>query len=499
MSELLDPLRSALNGRSPILYICTPEEDRVTEMLETLLPEYAPGGKVSAWTCTTGLIPAPQDDKDTRDPVAALRQVTDEPGEGFYVFKDLSEFIEKPEVTRALRNAYHGLLNKQRTFIVIVSPVLVIPQLLEREISRIILPLPTVEDLVQYLGGILAGSPQVTLPPETLSEIALSLRGLTLQESGHVMHRILRSPSITTQNALELIFAEKKALADRANFLEFVPNRTKIEDVGGLSYMKEWALKRKGLFTQEAVKTGQPVPKGILIMGISGCGKSLSAKAISCLWRVPLFRLDMNLVFSGLFGNPEASFHRTLKTIESIAPAVLWIDEIENALGLTVDEATPEQSLIFSSFLTWMQERPPLVFVAATANRIERLPAEIIRKGRFDEVFFCDLPSVSDRQEIIEIHLRINGSNLGGDDVERILALTDGWTGAEIEQAIISARVQARSEDRDLTFKDVLFCAGRMVPLSQTMAEQISAIRNWAYNRASRASKEKPRQHIPGL
>lgn len=499
MSDWLEPFHAALSGRSPIIYVCTPEEDRVTEILKSLLPEFAPSGALTEWTCTTGLLPPPKGAGDTRDPVAAINAIIESPADGFYIMKDLSEFIEKPEVTRALRNAYRKLEQHQRTCIVIVSPILVIPGSMEREICRIDLPLPSVEDLVKHISTILAGAPQVTFPPETLSEIALSLRGLTLQEAGHVMHRILRWPNVTTQNALQLIFEEKKTLADRAGFLEFVPNRTRIDDVGGLSYMKEWAMKRRGLFTQDAVKTGQPVPKGILIMGISGCGKSLCAKAIACLWRVPLFRLDMNLVFSGLYGNPEASFHRTLRTIEAIAPAVLWIDEIENALGLTIDQATPEQSLIFSSFLTWMQERPPLVFVAATANRIEKLPAEIIRKGRFDEVFFCDLPAQNERREIIEIHLRMNGAKLSAEDVDKILMLTDRWTGAEIEQAIISARVESRSQGRDLTFNDVMFCAGRMVPLSQTMAEQISAIRNWAYNRATRASKERPSQYIPGM
>jgi SpoVK/Ycf46/Vps4 family AAA+-type ATPase len=203
-------------------------------------------------------------------------------------------------------------------------------------------------------------------------------------------------------------------------------------------------------------------------------------------------------VFSGLFGSPEAAFHRALKTIESVAPAVLWIDEVENALGMTADTNTIEQQLTLSTFLTWMQERPPLVFVTATANRIESLPAEIIRKGRFDEVFFCDLPGEDERREIISIHMRHQGADPAQLDPERLLYATRGWSGAEIEQAIIAARVDARDVGREMTLDDIRRHTSRMVPLSRTMEEQIKAIRSWSFNRALRASKEPPRSMIPG-
>jgi SpoVK/Ycf46/Vps4 family AAA+-type ATPase len=284
----------------------------------------------------------------------------------------------------------------------------------------------------------------------------------------------------------------------KTGFLEFVPNRLDPDNIGGLDVLKEWVMKRHDLFTEEAVEKGLPTPKGILMMGISGCGKSLSAKAIASIWRVPLFRLDMNLVFSGLYGSPETAFHRALRAIESVAPAVLWIDEIENALGMTSETLTVEQSLTFSSFLTWMQERPPLVFVAATANRIQSLPAEVIRKGRFDEVFFCDLPNSDERKEIIRIHLRLNGVDPDTVEIDRLLYSTEGWSGAEIEQAVIAARIDAHREGVKVTLEHIRNHTVRMVPLSTTMAEQIAAIRNWVYNRATRASREKPRTMLPG-
>jgi SpoVK/Ycf46/Vps4 family AAA+-type ATPase len=224
------------------------------------------------------------------------------------------------------------------------------------------------------------------------------------------------------------------------------------------------------------------------MMGVSGCGKSLAVKTISSLWNIPLFRLDMNLVFSGLYGSPEEAFHRALKTIEAVAPAVLWIDEIENALGL--DETGQKiASHIFSSFLTWMQEKPPLIFIAATANKIQALPAEIIRKGRFDEVFFCDLPTAVEREEIFRIHLARNGAVLDDYDFKMLQVMTDGWNGAEIEQAVISARTDAFYEKRPFSQRDLSNVIARIVPLSDTMEQQIKSIRSWAFSRATPASK----------
>jgi SpoVK/Ycf46/Vps4 family AAA+-type ATPase len=340
--------------------------------------------------------------------------------------------------------------------------------------------------------------PGLVIPENMRSSLALALKGLTLDEAGHVMHRILGGGSVAEKDVFNEIFAEKKMLLRKTGFLEFIPNRLDIDAIGGLEILKDWVAKRKDLFTQSAVSAGLPVPKGVLVMGISGCGKSMSAKAIASIWRVPLFRLDMNLVFSGLYGSPEIAFHRALRAIESIAPAVLWIDEIESALGMTSEQLTVEQSLTFSSFLTWMQERPPLVFVAATANRIERLPAEIIRKGRFDEVFFCDLPSDDERREIIRIHLKLNGIDPGTINIERLLLSTEGWSGSEIEQAIIAARIDALREGVPVTLDHIRYHTTRMVPLSTTMAEQIAAIKSWVFNRATRASREKPRTMMQG-
>jgi hypothetical protein len=495
MKTIVEEIQAAITGRHPLLYLMSAEEDRVIRALEQLAPRLADDARVRTWTCVDGLEGS---EGDTRSPVDALRVVLSDRCPGFYVFKDLPDFIESPEVVRALRNAYHTLKEIPQTRLVILSPIMKIPELLQKETCLIELSLPAPQELLDHVLALQDAYPGASLPEELYATVSLALRGLTLNEASHVMHRVYAGGAMGPRDILNEIFAEKELLLRKAGYLEYVPNRYTVDDIGGLHVLKDWAMKRRDLFTQTAVDAGLPVPRGILIMGISGCGKSMCAKAIASLWNVPLFRLDMNLVFSGLYGSPEAAFHRALKAIESVAPAVLWIDEVENALGMTNDATTAEQSLTFSTFLTWMQERPPLVFVAATANRIESLPAEIIRKGRFDEVFFCDLPGEEERREIIAIHLRNNGADLGEVPPERLLYATRGWSGAEIEQAIVSARIDAHQLGRPLTLDDIRQHTARMVPLSRTMEEQIKAIRSWSFNRAMKASRDTPRSMIPG-
>ena len=495
MSTMIDEIRAAVNGQRSLIYLQTHEEDRIIEALHQLAKECFDKGKVSSWSCTDGLDSAKG--RDTLDPAEALKTIVGSPHEGFYVMKDLSGFIQRQEVIRGLRNAYHEFSTDAKTYVVILSPVRVIPDSLDKEMCLVEVPLPDGHELLAHVLKVKESYPDVEIPESFHSEMSLALRGLTLREAGHLMHRVFKGGDVTEDQILNQIFQEKKWLLRKAGYLEFIPQRLDLNMIGGLEVLKEWVAKRHDLFTQEAVDSGLPVPRGVLIMGISGCGKSLSAKAIASLWRVPLFRLDMNLVFSGMYGSPEEAFHRAMKAIESVAPAVLWIDEIENALGMTSDTTTAEQALTFSSFLTWMQERPPLVFIAATANKIETLPAEIIRKGRFDEVFFCDLPGDDERAAIWRIHLELNEIDPDTIEIHRLLHPTRGWTGAEIEQAVIAARIDALQEKREVRFDDLVRHAIRMVPLSTTMAEQIRAIRSWSHNRATLASKAKPKSMVP--
>ena len=488
MSRLEEQVLRAVQGRNPLIYLHTAEEERVVDGLTPMVERCFPGGSLTTWSCVRGLEPAVEG-VDTRDPVVALQYMIARPRRGFYVMKDLSGFMNDPRVLRGLREAYFAFCRGYQSAIVLISQAATVPESLEKEVYYIELDAPSSEELLARVMAIEKQFPGASLPAEIKPQVILALRGLTLTEVGHVMYRVF-STGATGHKILDEIFIEKGMLAKKAGFLEFIPLKFDTSVVGGLENVKTWADKRKKLFNQESVNAGLPIPKGILIMGVSGCGKSLLAKAIAGLWSVPLFRLNMSLIYSGLYGSPEAAFHRALSTIESIAPAILWIDEMESSLSTAKEAATP-QSMIFSEFLTWMQEKPPLIFVAATANRIEMLPAEIIRKGRFDQVFFCDLPNADERAQIIKIHLARTGADPKNFDISRLLGCMNGWSGAEIEQAIVATSIEAHQAGRPMTIDDIWLQTYNMVPLSTTMAEQVNVIRDWAYKRATPASVKK--------
>jgi hypothetical protein len=495
MKDIAAEIESAMQAKYPLIYVHTAEEDRIMDALRTLVKRDMPKGSISVWTSVAGLDSCGAG--DTVDPVKALCAILKNPHDGFYVMKDLAAFMKNPDLVRVLRDAYYELSKTARSFIIIMSPVLFIPDELERELTLVDVPLPTTKEYMAEARRLEREYPDSNIPDELYAQVAMALRGLTLREAGHVMHGVLGDGNVTRDNIFSKIFSEKEKSLRKFGVLQYIPNRVEMENIGGLDVLRDWVMKRKDLFTQEAADARLPVPKGVLIMGVSGCGKSMCCKAVASLWNVPLFRLDMNMVFSGMYGNPHAAFHRALSGIESVAPAVLWIDEVENALGMTTTTHTSEQTLTFSSFLTWMQERPPLVFVAATANRIESLPAEIIRKGRFDEVFFCDLPTEEERRAIIEIHLKLNGVDRKNVDPGGLLYLTREWSGAEIEQAVVAAKIEAHHEGRSPTLDDIKARMREMVPLSTTMAEQIRAIREWSRYRAKPASKLPPRSMMP--
>lgn len=483
MNTLDNQIQKSLKARHPILFLHSPEEDRVIRSLTRVA---GPETRIRTWSCTRGLDES--DDQDTTDPSAALKKLTTDPQPGFFVFKDLTPFMEDPGLIRCLRDAYYTLRSVRGAHLFILSPVFCVPESLAKNIYVIEIPPPSTEDLVELTKGIVQEYTDREVPDSLFNDIALSLKGITMYEAEHVLHGVLSGSKLSRATLLDEIRDTKKTIAAGAGYLEYVPSDRKLDHVGGLTYLKTWITERSTIFNQQSVDSGLPIPRGILIMGVSGCGKSLCAKVVANIWKVPLFRLDMNVIFSNIYGNPEAAFHRALRNIESLAPAVLWIDEIENGLGFT-EKTNSIQSHIFSAFLTWMQEKPPLVFVAATANRIEILPAELIRKGRFDQVFFVDLPDEEERQELFRIHLKNNGADPESFRMKSLMLETHGWNGAEIEQVVIAARIRAHKENRKFDTSDITDLARMMVPLSRTMKEQIKILKDWAWDRAAPASK----------
>jgi SpoVK/Ycf46/Vps4 family AAA+-type ATPase len=321
---------------------------------------------------------------------------------------------------------------------------------------------------------------------DAVTPIARALQGLTLDDADHAVRRALAQKNVLDESSIPMLLEEKRLLVNRAGFIEYIPTESGLDNIGGLQIMKNWLIDRRKLFLLRDKISAEIVPKGVLVMGISGCGKSLSIKAIASCFELPLYRIDMIGVFSGMFGKPEAAFARACHMLESMAPAVVWFDEIEAGINAQAKEG--ELGRIFAFFLTWMQEKARGLFVGATANRIDLLPAEMIRKGRFDEVFFVDLPTDEERLEIVRVHLAHRTVDTAGFNLEPMKKFTRGWTGAEIEQCVVSALTTAQLQDRLVTAEDLLNATASIVPLSKTMKEQVDHIRNWAFDRAVRAS-----------
>jgi SpoVK/Ycf46/Vps4 family AAA+-type ATPase len=418
----------------------------------------------------------------TSTPRDALDFIASHTGAAIFHLKDFHEPLrESAQTRRRLRDLYESCAAHGK-FVVISAPVRFIPEELERSVMYLDLRPPDHLEMVEFLRAEYAGTSD-----DTLEQIAGALLGLTLDEARYAVRRALAVHPQLGAESIPVLIEEKRMLVSRTGVIEFIADPTTIQDVGGIEVLKSWLIERRKLFEIRDRLTAEIVPKGILLMGIPGCGKSLCVKAIAQTFQLPLYRIDMIEIFSGRHGKPEGAFVEACKLMEDLSPAVLWFDEIE--MGITSTETAGEQGRVFAFFLTWMQEKAKGLFVAATANRVDLLPAEMIRKGRFDEVFFVDLPSEEERIEIFKIHLSRRGLDPAKFQIEQLTEFTTGWAGAEIEQCVVSAVTKARLAGSELTDRDLITTAVKIVPLSRTMHEQINHIRAWAFERAVRASK----------
>jgi SpoVK/Ycf46/Vps4 family AAA+-type ATPase len=484
-SRAAKTIREVFESGRPLTYIRSPEEERVGKALREVGLRLFASTPVPVWTwsLTQGMHREGEAaEPDTHAPRGALDFIAAHKDAAIFHLKDFHEPLrESPEIRRRFRDLYESCRD-QRKFVVISSPVRSIPEEIERSIMFLELRPPDLIELVQFLREEV----QDDTSDEIFHELALALQGLTLDEARYALRRALAANERLGPESLPALLEEKRLLINRKGFLEYIADGTSLGEIGGLEGLKKWLLERRKLFQLRDSLDNEIVPKGILMMGIPGCGKSLSVKAIAAYFRLPLYRVDMIEIFSGRHGKPEGAFVEACRMMEDMAPAVLWFDEIE--MGITSTEASGEQGRIFAFFLTWMQEKAPGLFVAATANRIDLLPAEMIRKGRFDEVFFVDLPIDDERIEIFKIHLSRRGVDSARFNLQQLKDITNGWTGAEIEQCVVSALTKARLADREVTERDLIDVAVKIVPLSRTMKEQITHIRGWAFERAVRAS-----------
>lgn len=493
MSNSIQDIKASITSGQPVTQIVSYEEKRVENALRQFAKQIFGSDLMTVWDINTGLARGNLIIPDTQNPVSAFDHIISKENAGFFVFRDLPPLLNGSlPLQRKLRDVYYELKNSKR-FVFILSPDDQFPDVLKKELDVVFFNLPEYDELEalagRYLDSHRQGGRTVNLKPDQVKELIIALQGLTLDEAYKALKKAYSGKSIIDEEGIPFIHQEKKRLILKDGVLEYFPHRFTMDDMGGLDQLKDWLSKRQKAFTKEAQEYGLQRPKGILAMGVSGCGKSLSAKVISSQWNLPLFRLDMNLVYSGMSGSPELVFARALKTMDSVAPAILWLDEIES--GISDKQGDSASSRILGYFLTWMQEHTSDVFVAATANRIDLLPAELLRRGRFDQIFFIDLPTRREREEIFTIHLKKTHNETRDFNIPQLAQITKGWSGSEIEQAIISAMFEAFNENRKLSEDDLFVIFGSSVPLSTTMEEQIKKIRSWAHNRAVRATKDK--------
>ncbi|HIK46605.1 MAG TPA: AAA family ATPase [Leptolyngbyaceae cyanobacterium M65_K2018_010] len=497
-----EDLNVLVQAQYPLIYLVTFEEERAEQTIATVARQLSKeqDGKTSlrvyTWTMTRGMVEygtsgnGPQH-SNTVSPEAAVEWVIRQREPGIYIFKDLHPFKDSPAVTRCLRDAIASLKGTLKT-IVLMSPVQEIPIELEKEVVVLDFPLPDMAELDEVLSTELNRARGSSITTEDREKLLKAALGLTRDEAEKVYRKARVVAKRLTSEEVDIVLSEKKQLIRRNGILEFMDVDETIDVVGGLEELKHWLKQRSDAFTERAREYGLPQPKGMLILGVPGCGKSLIAKTTSRLWGLPLLRLDLGRVYDGsTVGRSEANLRNALRTAESISPAILFIDEIDKAFAGGVGSSDSDggtSSRIFGTFLTWMQEKTSPVFVMATANRVERLPSEFLRKGRFDEIFFVDLPNSEERKDIFQIHLRKRRRDIDRFDLDQLTKVCDGFSGAEIEQGLISAMYEAFAQGREFTQLDIIAAIRATLPLSKTMSEQVTALRDWARQRARPAA-----------
>lgn len=516
LSPFQGTLRELIRARHPVLLVETQEPDRVVDAIEDLVAKGTiPRGRaIKMYTLTNGLHARGAAAGKRVIPEEALLEAIKAPEPTIFIFLDLHHQLgvngrpAEPGLVRAILDVASAFKNGPVPHtLVIVSPGLALPVDLEKVVTVVDLPLPSPAEISAVLEGIVAtnrDSIRVDLSPDDMQRIIQAAQGLTLWEADNAFARAIVTDRVLNAEDVALILEEKRQTIRKSGLLEFIPPTGDLSSVGGLENLKKWLHKRNGAWLPEAQEWSLPSPKGLLITGVPGCGKSLTASAVSSQWGLPLLRLDVGKVFAGLVGSSEQNMRNALKLAEAVAPSILWIDEIEKGFGSASggggDSGTSQR--VFGTFLTWMQEKKSSVFVIATANNIDHLPPEFLRKGRFDEIFFVDLPTQAEREEIWRLHLAkrlappsraAGGLQITSSTLAELSEASEGFSGAEIAEAVVSACFDAFAERRSVTLADVLRTIRNTVPLSVTQAEQITRIREWAASRAVAATAQSAR------
>src|SRR5438477_5763433 len=486
-----------MRARYPLIYILSSEEKRVEKSIADVLQarerEKHYKTKIYTWSITEGVRLGKDPQGDSKDPLKALRFVLEaKPDErAVFILRDLHAYLKNPEVVRLLRDIGRKLKETLKT-VFLISPLLAIPPELDKEVAVVEYPLPELAEIGTILDRVMSMVPGKRSPEGTEREHVIEAAlGLTADEAENVFAKSLVQ---TGTFDIDVILSEKERIVRKSGVLEFFRTQEKMDNIGGLDLLKSWLRKRQAAFSEEARQFGLPRPKGILMVGIPGGGKSLTAKAVGASWRLPLLRLDVGKVFAGIVGSSEENMRRAIQMAEAVAPSILWVDELEKGFSGTGSSNTSDAGTaarVFGSFITWLQEKTSPVFVIATANNVDELPPEMMRKGRFDEIFFVDLPSLPERKEICAIHVKRRGRDPSQFNLDTLAEKSEGMTGAEIEQAVVSALFDVYDTHGTkgvLTTDGVVHSLTETVPLSKTMKEKIAALRTWCKTRARPAS-----------
>jgi len=481
-------LARAVTTGATFFYVVNANEQRCERILAQTMARFSGVGLPYVWTCTTGLQQGEKVVPECVDPLKALDYIISLTGATFLILKDIPFFWrDNPFLVRKLKELALASSGKRKVTFILGEEQWTPPSLREN-LTVLAQGLPELEELKAFMEGLLQHDPHLAkacqLDPALFDRLTVAGRGLDLVDLERAI-RSLRLGEDGGANPVGELLEAKRRIIQQTGIMELVIDVAGCDQLGGMENLKRWLDRRKSAFGLKEISAGIGLPRGVLVMGIAGCGKSLFVKAIAAEWSLPLLRLDMATVYGGLFGTPESSLRTAFTTAEAVAPCVLWIDEIES--GITTQGFKSEggsASRVLGSFLTWMQEKKAPVFVAATANAIEMLPAEVLRKGRFDEIFYVGLPDNEAREQIFRIHLlnkQISGTSF---DLSLLSVSTKGFSGAEIEQVVNSAVFEALADQRPMTQQDLMAMISLTVPLSVTMAEQIKKIEAWAFKRA---------------
>jgi hypothetical protein len=514
-STSLDRLKVLINSSTPIVVMETVEELRAVSLVRLACSDL--NMAVFEWTIADGLVrcgsgaaasaaapsslrteaTAPKTSVyNSTDPVQALANLETMTVEAVFVLKDFHRHMDNPVVVRRLRDVGQKFSANRRT-LVLTAPSIDMPPELASLVEFFDLPLPDqdrLREIIKETYTRLAGTHTLKLQLDAsgVDAMAANLRGLTEEEADRAISQTLVARLALSPDCVTDVLEAKKALLKRSEMLEFINATDNMASVGGLENLKTWLGQRRGSWDDHAREFGLEAPKGVIIMGVQGCGKSLCARAVAGEWKLPLVKFDTAAIYDKYIGETEKRIQKVFKVAEGLAPCVLWIDELEKVFaGSGPDSASADagvSSRLLASFLSWMQDRKAPVFVAATCNNVNALPPELIRKGRFDELFFVDLPNQAERKQIFGIQLTKRKRNPADYDLDRVAAVAKGFSGAEIESAVQTALYAAFSRKQELSNEDLLHALETTVPLSVTRAEEIAELRNWAKDRAVWAS-----------